>query len=81
VTYNTSYNIDNPKLGALIGGSDGHTRRIGDTITVYSRDSIIDAIKNCDTMVMISRTNLITDISEFIKMVYSMIKAHAVSSR
>lgn len=65
----------NLKFGALIGGSDAHTRRVGDVITCYSQASVIDAIKDRDTMVMVSQASFATDLSELIKMAYSIFRS------
>lgn len=69
-------NIHNPKLGALLGNTDGHTRRIGYGITVYKCGSVLDAIRNRDTVPMASNTPFLRDFSESAQMVYSVIRSH-----
>ncbi|NCO88768.1 hypothetical protein AUK04_01420 [Candidatus Roizmanbacteria bacterium CG2_30_33_16] len=69
-------NKHNPKIGAFLGGSDSHTRQIGYGITVYGYESILDAIKNRDTLVMAADTSFLEDLSESTRMVYSIIRSH-----
>lgn len=69
-------NIHNPKLGALLGNTDGHTMQIGYGITVYGYESILDAIRNRDIIVMSANTSFWEDFSESARMTYSIIRSH-----
>lgn len=69
-------NIGNPKIGAFLGGSDGHTRQIGYGITVYGYESVLDAIRNRNTFVMSANTSFLEDFLESTKMAYSIIRSH-----
>lgn len=71
-------NLHNPKMGALLGNTDGHTSRIGYGITAYSYMSVLDAIRNRDTVVMSKQTNLWEDLSESVKMNLSVITSHLI---
>lgn len=71
-------NLQNPKLGALLGGTDAHTKQIGYGITVYQCDSILNAIRNRETLPMAAHTSLWEDVSESAQMVYSIIRSHII---
>ncbi len=70
----------NPKLGAFVGGTDAHTYKIGETITIYSHDNVIEAIKRAETMVMATSANLVTDVTETTRLIYSIIRAKLLGS-
>lgn len=71
-------NILNPKLGALLGNSDGHTQGVGFGVTAYDCESILDAIRNRDTIPMSAYTSFREDLLETTRMGYSVIRSHLI---
>jgi hypothetical protein len=69
-------NIDNPKLGALLGGSDGHTRRIGEAVTQYSHQSVLTDIVNRETSVVAANSTFSNDSLDTVVFIYAMIRGH-----
>lgn len=71
---------DASKVGAVLAGSDTHTRRLGDVITLYNGDSILIAIKENKTYVSIEHEEIVTDILESIGMLYSILRSKTIGS-
>lgn len=73
-------NIKNPKLGVLLGSSDGHTQRIGSGLSIYSQESVINAIINKETCVVVANTSFIEDTLDTALMTYAIIQGHLSGS-
>ncbi len=69
-------NIGNPKIGALLGGSDSHTKSVGDAATGYFSDSIIDAIRKRECFAYIAQKGVLLDTYELFNMFYSILRYH-----
>ncbi|MEX2007601.1 MAG: PHP domain-containing protein [Candidatus Levyibacteriota bacterium] len=71
-------NLLNPKLGALIGNSDAHTKRIGYGVSAYGHESVLEAIISRATTPMVAITSFSEDILESVGMACSIIRSHLV---
>lgn len=69
-------NLNNQKIGALLGNSDGHTDAVGFGITAYKHGSVIDAIKQRETLAMSAIINLKEDLIETAKVFYAILRSH-----
>ncbi len=71
-------NVNNPKLGALVGNTDAHTEGVGYGISVYNCESILEAITRRRTIPMVAITTLQEDIVESMRSLRSVIRSHLV---
>ncbi|MFA6006014.1 MAG: PHP domain-containing protein [Patescibacteria group bacterium] len=69
-------NIHNPKIGALLAGSDGHSKHVGYGITAYNSQSVLEAVASKQTFPMKKNTNMLEDLTELIAMTYSVVISH-----
>ena len=69
-------NLNNQKIGAMLGNSDGHTSAVGFGITAYRHESILDAIKHRETLAMAAITDFKTDLIEAAKVFYAIARSH-----
>lgn len=67
---------DNFKLGSLVGNTDAHAKDLGYGISLYTEDSIIEALRNRTTLPMRAATTLISDFNYSLRMAYSVIISH-----
>jgi hypothetical protein len=69
-------NHSNPKLGALLGNSDGHTRRVGQGTSAYSHESILTAIVKRETVAMAAESSFCADLLDAALMTFAIVMGH-----
>lgn len=69
-------NIANPRLGAFLGNSDGHTGRLGQAISAYSHESILTAIVKRETVAMAAETSFCGDLLDASLMAFAVALGH-----
>ncbi len=69
-------NRQNHRLGALLANSDAHTGNIGYGITVYNEESVLDAIRNRNTVPLRAGLSTKQNLSEAARMTYAILRSH-----